>query len=123
MAEKRTFYCVMENQPSNQIIGMGGARRVDGSGKMYYEPYKEIKFRDGRFGTDDPEFIAWLEKACLEPATGITEDYEFYLKQILKPEKNAERLAAKVNAQVEEINRLKGQLQEQDKKARTRASA
>ncbi len=126
MAERRTFYAVMERAPANYLIGIGGARRVDGSGKMYYEPYKEVRFADGRYVTDDPQVIALLEERAKNPSTGVTEDYEHYLKQILKPEKNAERLAAKVSHQAEEINRLKAQLQkqdEQDKKGRARASA
>ena len=110
MADERTFYCVMEGKGSNQTVGFGGSRRVDASGKVLFEPYKEIRFREGKFTTNDPELIAWLEKACHDSATGVMENYETYLAQLLGPERNADRLAAQNKELRETNNRLLEQL-------------
>ena len=123
MADERTFYCVMEGKGSNQTVGFGGGRRVDASGKVLFEPYKEIRFREGKFTTLDPELIAWLENACHDPVTGVMESYEIYLARLFGPEKNAERLAAQNRELREANNRLLDQLKTKKSATADRQSA
>ena len=110
--ETVTFFSCFEGRPSRQRINVcGGVKVKDANGQIaVVEPMLEAQFSDGKFTTDNPKIIAVLREKCKKAECGITEDREKYLSWVLSPEKQNERLAAKLAEAGKERNRLMEEL-------------